>query len=146
MREEIFTKRSNDIEEEMRRLFSTFSQIRNGGVLRAVNVWHPPTDVCETDGEFCVICELAGVKKEDVRVHIDENVITISGIRHKRVMNERTIFHNLEINFGPFERNIRIPRKFVGSEPRANYSEGFLTLRIPVAEKIVRTEVDVKVE
>ncbi len=146
MREKIFAKRNNDIEEEMKRLFSGFAQMRNGSVLRAINVWHPPTDVCETKDEFCIICELAGISKDQIRVHIEENVITISGIRQEISIGEKTVFHNLEINYGPFERNIQIPRKFLGSEPNARYSDGFLTVRIPASLQSEKTATDVKVE
>jgi len=146
MKEKIYTKRRSDIEEEMRRLFSGFSQMRNGSLLRAINVWHPATDVYETANEFCILCELAGVDKQDIKVHIEDNVITISGIRREPVIGEKAVFHNLEINFGPFERNIQIPRKFLGSEPIAHYSNGFLDVRIPAIEREGEENIDVEVK
>lgn len=130
----------------MKRLFSGFAQMRNGSLLRAINVWHPPTDVCETKDEFCIICELAGISKDQIRVHIEENVITISGIRQEINIGEKTVFHNLEINYGPFERNIQIPRKFMGSDPSAHYIDGFLTVRIPASPQSEKTATEVKVE
>lgn len=146
MREKIFTKRNDDIEKEMKRLFSGFAQMRNGSVLRAINVWHPPTDVCETKDEFCIICEIAGVSRDEIRVHIEDDVITISGLRRELKIGQKTVFHNLEINYGPFERNIQIPRNFVGSEPEAHYSDGFLTVRIPATGEAEKTVIDVEVD
>lgn len=145
MREKIYTRRSNEIEAEMKRLFSNFSQMRNAGMLRAINVWHPPTDVCEMEREFCIVCELAGVQKEDIRIHIEENVITIAGARTQKAFGEKTVFHNLEINYGPFERNIQIPRKFIGSEPKATYNDGFLKVTIPARVRQEMVEIDVKI-
>ncbi len=135
MKEKIFAKRRSDIEEEMRRLFSEFSQLRNSSLLRAINVWHPATDVCETKDEFCIICELAGVERKNIRVHIEDDVITISGVRSEQLLRKKTIFHNLEINYGPFERNIQIPHKFLGSQPETLYSRGFLVVKIPATSE-----------
>jgi HSP20 family protein len=145
MREKIYAKRSNEIEAEMKRLFSNFSQMRNAGILRAINIWHPPTDVCETEMEFCIVCELAGVRKEDIRIHIEDNIITIAGARTQKGSVEKTVFHNLEINYGPFERNIQLPRKFIGSEPKATYNDGFLKVTIPARVLQETVEIDVKI-
>ena len=134
------------IEEEMHRLFSGFAQLRNRVLLNALNMWHPATDVFETEHEFCIICELAGVDKKDIAMRIDDNVVTITGVRREPKIKERGTFHNLEINYGPFERHIQLPRRFIGSEPKAGFSGGILTIRIPGASQNPPRNIEVEVE
>ncbi len=124
MDKKIRVKSRSDIEEEMRRLFSGFAQMKHQAILHAINLWHPATDVYETENELCIVCELAGVRKEDIHLHIEEAVITISGVRDEQRAGKKAVFHNLEISYGPFERNIHLPNKFIGSEPRANFING----------------------
>ena len=57
MDKKIRVKDRPNIEEEMHRLFSGFAQMRNRILLHALNIWHPATDVCETDDELWIICE-----------------------------------------------------------------------------------------
>jgi len=145
MDKKIRVKDRPNIEEEMHRLFSGFAQMRNRILLHALNIWHPATDVCETDDELWIICELAGVAKENIKIHIEENIMTISGIRVEQKVGEKAVYHNLEINYGPFERNIQLPPRFVGSEPKATFANGFLKIRIPVSDEKPCNEIEVEV-
>ena len=144
MYEKLKTKGRRDIEDEMRRLFSGFAQMRHRAMLNAINVWHPATDVYETEDELIVVCELAGLDKSEVKVTIDNAVLTISGIRDEKKVVGKTVFHNLEINYGPFERNIQLPDRFIGSEPKALYSNGILTVKIPVGETRLTHNIEIE--
>jgi HSP20 family protein len=126
----VICTKSRAYEEEMRRLYSEFSQMKHRVMLDALNVWHPATDVCETEDEYIITCEIAGVRKEDVVIQMGDDVITIAGVRKEKRPVHKAVFHNLEINYGPFERNIHIPRRFVGAKPRARFKEGILTVRL----------------
>ena len=70
MDKKIHVKGRSDIEDEMRRLFSGFAQMRHRALLHAINLWHPATDVYETEKELCIVCELAGVSKDASIKHI----------------------------------------------------------------------------
>ncbi len=138
--------KSRSFEEEIRGLYSEFSQMKNGVMLNALNVWHPPTDVCETEDEFVITCELAGIRKEDIRIQLLDDVVQISGTRIEKRPIARAIFHNLEINYGPFERNIRFPKRFLGAEPRASFNEGVLCVKIPASPPHPKGKVEIEVE
>ena len=144
MKTAIEVKEKPRIEEEMQRLFSEFSNVRHHLQLRATNLWHPATDVYETPDKLIIISELAGIEQEDINLGIHHGVITISGIRKEQNPEGSAIFHNLEINCGPFERNIRLPERFIGSEPRAKLSNGILKIVIPIAKE-KKTIIDIEV-
>lgn len=145
MEKKIRVKDRSDIEEEMRRLFSGFSQMRHRVLLHAINLWHPATDVYETELELRVVCELAGVTKQNISIHIEDSVMTISGVRLEPKTAEKAVFHNLEINYGPFERNIQLPQKFMGSEPKATFANGILTVKMPISPDNSTLKIDVEV-
>ncbi|MCK5833904.1 Hsp20/alpha crystallin family protein [bacterium] len=138
--------KNNSFDEEMRRLYSEFSQMKNRVMLNAINVWHPPTDVCETEDELIITSELAGVRREDIRIQLDDDIMRITGIRNERKPINKAVFHNLEINYGPFERNIKFPKRFIGGEPKAHFKEGILCIKIPVSPPEIRRKLDIEVE
>lgn len=137
-------KNRRDLEDELRRLFAGYAQLRSRTMLRAINLWHPPTDIYETKDAFVIICELAGIDEKDVSTHIDGDVITICGERHEPKWNGIVAFHNLEINYGPFERNIHIPKRFINGEIKATLIGGFLTIRILTPKAKGMTEIEVE--
>lgn len=145
MRKTLRTK-SRSFEEEMRGLYSEFAQMKNRVMLDALNVWHPPTDVCETEDELVITCELAGVRKEDIRIQLNDDFVQITGKRTEKRPISRAIFHNLEINYGLFERNIRFPKRFIGSEPHASFREGILSVKIPASPPRKREKIEIEVE
>ena len=138
--------KSRAFEEEMRRLYSEFAQMKHRVMLNALNVWHPATDVCETDDELIITCDLAGVRKEDVTIRMDDDAITIAGVRIEKRPAQKAVFHSLEINYGPFERSILYPKRFTGAKPRARFKNGILTVVISIVPLEPAKLIDVKIE
>ena len=85
MKKDYKVKDRSGIEDEMRRLFSGFAQMRHGAMLHAVNLWHPPTDVYETDNELVIVCELAGVEKKNI---MPLDIITKENMTYHRLPNQ----------------------------------------------------------
>jgi len=147
MKHEIIAKSKKDgLEEEMRRLFNSFSQMRHRAMLYAVNLWHPSTDVYETEDKLVILCELAGIDKDNICLKIENDIINISGSRPEMSVGKAAVFHNMEINYGPFERNIKIPRKFIGSEPVANFSSGILKIYISIKPHNTNENFEIEIE
>ena len=93
------------------------------------NIWSPPTDVYETDENFVVKVEIAGMRDEDFDVAFENSVLTISGNRPDR--NERRAYHQMEIRFGKFEIAVEIPVKVNIEKATAGYQDGFLVIMLP---------------
>ena len=96
--------------------------------------------------EFVVRMDLAGLRREDVKIILSEGCLNISGVRQDRIPKGRKHFHKMEITVGPFERRIPVPRGWEVGDVKACYVDGVLQV---VLEKSTRKEhgiLHVKVE
>ncbi len=123
------------IQEEMDLLFDHFYKLKHSPVLTSRRVWRPPTDVYETDEGITIRMEIAGMKQPDLKVTLCGNVLVIGGERKEQSSARRTVYQNMEINYGPFERNIRLPEPLDGDNVKAVYKDGFLEIKIPKKRK-----------
>jgi HSP20 family protein len=93
--------------------------------------WAPSANISETDKEYVIKAELPEVKKEDVKITLDDGVITISGERkfEKEQKDERTI--RVESFYGTFERRFSLPENADTAAISAESKDGVLRIRIP---------------
>ena len=98
---------------------------------RMVVEWSPSADISETEKEYLIRAELPGVKKEDVKVTIEDGVITISGERkyEKEHKDEKT--HRVESFYGQFSRSFSVPDNVDVEAIRAEAKDGILKVRLP---------------
>jgi len=100
-------------------------------------LWRPPTDVYETDGEVVVRLEAPGLRAEDISIALNTDTLVIRAVRHELQHDAKTVYHQLEIHNGYFERVVALPRYIRHEGAEASYSEGFLVVRIPKGEEAV---------
>ena|SRR5689334_2512967 len=117
----------------VRKSFSTMTETRRE-VLHAISwqvrsTWRPPTDVYETEENFVIKLEIAGMRDEDFEVAFENNILMISGNRPD--LNERRAYHQMEIRFGKFEIAVEIPVKINMEKATAGYQDGFLVIMLP---------------
>ncbi len=93
--------------------------------------WTPAVDIYETAEEVVIVAELAGVKREDLRVILDGNVVRIYGHRSPTCRDQGARFHRLEIETGGFARSFRIAVPFKADQVEAQTEDGFLYVRLP---------------
>jgi len=93
--------------------------------------WIPAIDVTENNDAFMIKAELPEVKKTDVKVSIDKNILTISGERTEQVKDEKQ--HRIERSYGRFSRSFSLPENIDGDNVRAESKNGMLYLTIPKA-------------
>lgn len=111
--------------ETRREIFHAVSwQVRSSG-------WSPPTDAYETEENFVVRVEVAGMKDADFEVAVENKVVMISGNRSE--VNERRAYHQMEIRFGKFEIAVEIPVPVEIEKSIAEYKDGFLMVQLPKA-------------
>lgn len=134
--------------EDMDRLFGDFglggdllpwggSSLEERGALSGRG-WVPQLEVFQDGDSLVVRADLPGVKKEDVSIEIEDDVLTISGERCEESRDEREGFFRSERSYGRFERAIRLPE---GTDPEtcdARYENGVLELRIKTPEEAQR--------
>lgn len=95
------------------------------------SAWGPPADIYETEENFVVRIEIAGMKDEDFEIAVENNVLMVSGNRPD--LNERRAYHQMEIRFGKFEVAVDIPVPVEIENATAEYKDGFLLIQLPKA-------------
>jgi len=101
--------------------------------------WSPPTDVYETEDEYVVRVEVAGMREADFEVMLEDGHLLINGIRQD--VPERRAYHQMEIRYGKFFAAISIPGPVNLEKSEAEYKNGFLTVVLP---KIKSTNVKIE--
>jgi HSP20 family protein len=94
--------------------------------------WSPPTDAYETEDEFVVRVEIAGMREDDFEVVLENNTLLISGSRPD--LPERRAYHQMEIRFGKFAIAMDMPGPVNAEAAVAEYKDGFLIVKLPRAK------------
>jgi HSP20 family protein len=92
--------------------------------------WQPAVDVFETETAVVVRFEIAGVRKANLRVTVDGDLLRVSGVRKPKAEGDVRRLHQMEIAFGPFERSVRIEIPFDSSGVSAHLEDGFLRITL----------------
>ena len=112
---------------------------------RIVAAWKPVADISETDSEYVIKADLPEVSKEDVKVTVDENVITISGERRKEAEHKDEKVHRVESFYGQFSRSFRLPDDADIDGIKAESRNGVLKVRVPKTPAAKPRTVEVRV-
>jgi HSP20 family protein len=98
--------------------------------------WVPPVDIYETaDHEVVIQAELPDLKREDINLTFENNVLTLKGERKLDASTPREKFQRIERRYGAFSRSFTLPATVDGSRIQASYKDGVLTVRIPQREE-----------
>ena len=89
-----------------------------------------PVDVREEEAAYIISALVPGMKADDIRLQIDDNVLTIEGVRPE----DEAPYLLRELPYGTFRRSLRLPVEVDGDAAEATVADGLLTLRIPKAE------------
>lgn len=120
-------------------LFSRERQRENGG-------WTPTANVIESEKEFLIKAELPEVKKEDVKVTLDNGVITISGERRREKEDKTANEIRVESFYGMFSRSFQLPDNIDVNAIRAESKDGVLRLHIPKTEAVKPKAIAVEIK
>lgn len=105
----------------------------------------PPVDIEETDTEFVVKADLPDVKKDEIKIHVQDGVLAIEGER-KQVKEEKgKRFHKIEREYGRFVRRFALPIEVDGDKVRADFKDGVLSVVLPKAPAATPKMIDVKI-
>jgi HSP20 family protein len=104
---------------------------RAGSTGEEATAWAPAANISETETEYLIKAELPEVSKEDVKVTVDENVITISGERRKEAEHQDEKVHRVESFYGSFSRSFRLPEDADIGSIQAESRNGMLKVRVP---------------
>ena len=134
-----------DMSERLNRVFSRPALRNNGKESMTVADWMPTVDISETDGEYLIKAELPEVKKEDVKVTVENGVLTLQGERRQEREEKGKKYHRVERSYGSFVRSFTLPESVDEGGVKAEYKDGVLNLHLPKSEKVKPKAIEVKV-
>lgn len=116
----------------------------NGDV--ALPDWSPLVDITEDEKEYLVKADLPEMKKEDVKVTVEDNVLSISGERKSEKEEKEKKFHRIERSFGTFLRTFTLPENADANKVAAEFKDGVLNVHLPKTPAVTPKPVEVKVQ
>ncbi len=102
------------------------------------------SNIIETEDEIKIICEIPGVKKEDIRISIYDDNLEISVRKKEEKLKEGAKYLAKEIKYGEFRRKIKLPTKVDAEKAKASYNNGILEITLPKLEKIKGFEIKIE--
>jgi len=118
-----------------------FQQAESGTITSA---WHPAVDVSEDNDAVKIVAELPGVKPEDVKLSLENNVLTIRGEKKQEAEDRGDRVYRYERSYGSFERAFVLPSTVDGEKISADFQDGVLTVAVPKAERARPREIPVR--
>ena len=107
--------------------------------------WAPRVDISETDNHFLIKAEVPGIKREDVKVDIVDNVLTIHGERKEEKEEKGRRFHRVECHYGSFSRSFTLPQNTLQDHIDATFKDGVLSLHVPKKQPEKSKQVEVNI-
>jgi HSP20 family protein len=131
--------------EDMEKLFGGFEGLRFPGLfskgfpfrneLEGAD-WIPAIEVLRKNGELTVRAELPGLKKEDIKVELTGDFLTISGKRQEAKEEKREGYYHSERSYGSFFREIPLPEGAKTETATAKFTDGVLEVKLEVPKAV----------
>lgn len=139
---------SRDLEEIEHRITSalglpTFR--KDGEKNRTVTEWAPAVDITEDDHEYLIKAELPEVNKEDVKVSVENGILSISGERKFEKEHHGKKYHRIERAYGHFTRSFGLPEDADTDKVEAKFIEGILHVQVAKSEAAKPKQIEIKV-
>jgi HSP20 family protein len=128
----------NTIQSEMNRLFNTLFDSPtqgNGAGSQALRHWIPAMDLVETADDFVLRADLPGLTEQDVKIELEDNVLTVSGERKAEHEERKEGYYRVERSSGNFSRTLTLPEGVDPESVKANFDRGVLEVRVPKPEQ-----------
>jgi HSP20 family protein len=121
-----------DVSKQLNRIFGRFpARTESVRELLATADWAPSVDITETDTAYLIKGEIPGVNREDVRVNIENGMLTMSGERKLEKDEKGKKFHRIERSYGSFMRSFRLPDNIDEAAVKAEFKDGMLNVTLP---------------
>ena len=140
----------SDMFQMQREIDSMFDRFLGGSLAEDGSVftsnWTPAVDITEHENEYIVKMELPGVSKDDVKITLENSVLTVKGEKKQEKESKSSNFHRVERTYGSFQRTFTVPSGVKADSIDASYKDGILNIALPKAEEAKPKQIDVKVK
>jgi HSP20 family protein len=134
------------IQDEMNRLFDDFFGHPITRREWTEEAWSPSVDVSETKDNVVINAEIPGMSKDDVKVSVQDNILTLSGERKQEKEEKNANYHRIERSYGLFFRSFTLPTPVQPDKVKATYKDGILKISLPKTEEVKPKEIPIIVE
>jgi HSP20 family protein len=129
----------------MNRLFNSLFDTPTG-VASPTRRWIPAMDLAETQDAYVLRADLPGLSPEDVKIELENRVLTVSGERKAEQRSEESGWMRVERSFGAFRRSLTVPAGVDAAAITAAFDNGVLTVTVPKPEQAKPHRVEIAVE
>lgn len=135
-----------DLERRLASMLGTREATSHGGKeALTVAQWSPLVDITEDDKEYLIKAELPDMKKEDVRLTVENEVLAISGERNFEKEDKGKKYHRIERAYGSFVRSFSLPEDADGGKVTAEFQDGMLHVHLPKSQKAKPKTIEITV-
>ncbi len=134
-----------DVSSRLNRIFGRPLARMGTDEMMSMADWTPSADISETDTEYLIKAEIPGVKKEDVKVTIQDGILTIQGERKMEKEEKDKKYHRIERSYGSFTRSFRLPDDADESAVKAEFKDGLLNVTLTKSAKAKPKSINVSV-
>jgi len=133
------------IQNEMNRLFNTFFDTPSVAGSGALRRWIPAMDLVETENDYVLKADLPGLSDDDVKIEVEDNVLTISGERKSEREERKDGYYRIERSSGSFRRSLTLPEGVDPESVKATFERGVLEVHVPKPEQPKPRKVEINV-
>ena len=112
----------------------------------AVADWSPEIDISQDDHEYLLKADLPEIKKDDLRVTVEDGILCVSGERKSEKEDQKRKFHRVERSYGSFRRSFTLPADTDSKKVTAEFRDGVLKVHLPTTAIAKTKALQVKVE
>jgi HSP20 family protein len=134
------------IQDEMNKLFDDFFGRPLVRTEWTEGVWTPSVDVSEDKDNVIIKAEMPGMKKDDVKISVQDGVITLRGEKKQETEEKDKNYHRIERSYGSFCRSFQLPTTVKTDKIKASYKEGVLSVTLPKTEEVKPKEIPISIE
>ena len=138
-------KEMDELQDRLATLFGRLPPHRDQDERLTTAQWAPLVDIIEDEKEYLIKAELPEVRKEDVKVSVEDGILTISGERKHETEENGAKYHRVERAYGLFSRSFTVPESADASNVSAEFKNGVLNVHLAKDEKAKPKSIEVKV-
>jgi HSP20 family protein len=133
------------VQTDVNRLFNSFFDTPTPANRRALRRWIPAMDLAETETDFVLKADLPGMSESDIKIELEDNVLTISGERKAEQEERKAGYYRVERSFGSFRRGLTLPEGVDPETVKATFADGVLEVTVPKPAQQLPRKVQISV-
>ena len=131
------------LQDDMNRLFMSNLSRGEGNEGFMSGSWSPSVDIFENEDKLVLEAELPGMKREDIELSIENNIVTLKGERKFEKKAEGDNYHRVERSYGSFTRSFSLPQTVTSEGANAEFNNGVLRVSLPKREETKARKIEI---